>query len=64
MGLDRLFEIQEETCCAAGCQAIPMVPGSEETVREKVLEAHRVLMSVSAENRARFSELVAQLEKG
>ena len=40
-----------------------MVPGSEDTVRERVLEAHRVLMDVSDENRARFSELVATLER-
>lgn len=65
MGLDRLFEMHEKTCCATGCsQMIPMVPGSEDEVREKVLEAHRVLMDVSEENRARFSELVSSLERG
>ena len=65
MGLDRLFEIHERTCCATGCsQLIPMVPGSEDKVREQVLEAHRVLMGVSEENRARFAELVAHLEQG
>lgn len=65
MGLDRLFDIHEKTCCATGCsQVIPMVPGSEDEVREKVLEAHRVLMNVSDDNRARFAELVAHLEQG
>jgi anti-anti-sigma factor len=65
MGLDRLFEMHEKTCCATGCgQAIPMVPGSEDAVRQQVLEAHRVLMGVSPENRARFSELVSTLEHG
>ena len=65
MGLDRLFEMHEKTCCATGCsQMIPMVPGSEDAVRERVLEAHRVLMDVSQENRERFSELVATLERG
>ncbi|GAB5415323.1 MAG: STAS domain-containing protein [Congregibacter sp.] len=64
MGLDRLFELNEKTCCATGCnQAIPMVPGSEEEVRLHVLEAHRVLMDVSDENRQRFKELVATLER-
>jgi anti-anti-sigma regulatory factor len=64
MGLDRLFEMHEKTCCATGCsQMIPMVPGSEDSVREKVLDAHRVLMGVSPENRARFSELVSTLER-
>ena len=64
MGLDQLFEMHQRTCCATGCsQPIPMVPGSEDTVRERVLEAHRVLMDVSDENRARFSDLVASLER-
>ena len=64
MGLDRLFEMHERTCCATGsAQSIPMVPGSEDDVRQKVLDAHRTLMDVSPENRARFSELVATLER-
>jgi anti-anti-sigma factor len=64
MGLDRLFEMHEKTCCMSGCsQAIPMVPGSEDTVRERVLEAHKVLMGVCDANRERFSELVSTLEK-
>jgi anti-anti-sigma factor len=64
MGLDRLFEMHEKTCCAtASVQSIPMVPGTEDHVRKQVLEAHRVLMGVSSENRERFSELVATLER-
>lgn len=63
MGLHRLFEMHEKTCCATGCnQSIPMVPGTEEEVRQRVLEAHRVLMDMSDENRERFSELVSTLE--
>ncbi len=65
MGLDRLFEMYEKTCCATGCgQAIPMIPGSEDEVRERVLEAHRILMDVSDENRERFQDLVTSLERG
>ncbi|EED33308.1 anti-sigma-factor antagonist [gamma proteobacterium NOR5-3] len=64
MGLDRLFEMHEKTCCATGsAHSIPMIPGSEDDVREKVLAAHRALMDVSPDNRARFSELVATLER-
>lgn len=64
MGLDRLFEMHEKTCCATGCsQAIPMVPGSEDAVRERVLEAHRVLMGVSPDNLERFQDLVTTLER-
>ncbi len=63
MGLDRLFEMHEKTCCATGCNAaLPMVPGSEDEVRERVLDAHRVLMDVSDDNRERFQDLVASLE--
>lgn len=65
MGLDRIFEMHEKTCCATGCgQSIPMVPGSEDEVREQVLEAHRTLMGMSDDNRDRFSELVSTLERG
>jgi hypothetical protein len=65
MGLDQLFEMHEKTCCSSSCnESIPMVPGSEEEGRKKVLEAHRVLMSVSSDNRERFKELVASLERG
>lgn len=64
MGLDRLFEMHERTCCATDFnQSIPMIPGSEEDVRLRVLDAHRVLMDVSDENRSRFQELVASLER-
>jgi len=64
MGLDRLFDMHEKTCCATGCaQMVPMVPGSEDEVRERVLEAHRVLMDVSEDNRARFADLVSTLER-
>lgn len=64
MGLHKLFEMHEKTCCSSGCdQAIPMVPGSEDEVREQVLAAHRALMDVSEENRKRFSELVSSLER-
>ena len=64
MGLDRLFELHEKTCCATMCnQLVPMVPGSEEQVRKQVLEAHRVLMDVSSDNRERFQDLVATLER-
>ncbi len=68
MGLDRLFEMNAKTCCATGCgQFLPMVPtvdGSEDETRERVLEAHRVLMNMSPDNRERFRDLVATLERG
>jgi len=63
MGLDRLFEMHRRSCCATGSvESIPMLPGSEDEVREKVIEAHRALMDVSAENQAKFRDLVSSLE--
>ena len=42
---------------------IPIVEGSEQAVKQKVIEAHRVLMNISDENRARFKDLMAALER-
>ena len=65
MGFQRLFELHEEVCGSTECtKQIPSVEGSEETVKLKVLEAHRVLMELSEENNARFKDLMAVLEAG
>ncbi len=63
MGFQRLFELHEEACAnPEEIAEIPVVEGSEDSVREKVLEAHRVLMGLSDENRARFRDLMSVLE--
>ncbi len=62
MGFQRLFEIHEEACFDPEVREIPLVQGSEAAVRDKVVEAHRVLMDLSEENRARFKDLMAVLE--
>ncbi|PLW82773.1 anti-anti-sigma factor [Kineobactrum sediminis] len=65
MGFQRLFEIHEDVCNQlADIHSIPVVEGSEAAVREKVIEAHRVLMGISDENRARFKDLMVALEHG
>jgi len=64
MDFQRLFELHEEACSQPeDIQEIPAVAGSEEEVREKVIEAHRVLMDMSDENRARFKDLMTVLER-
>ena len=64
MGFDKLFAVHEEVCSEPGDIAeIPAVGGSEGVVREKVLEAHRVLMGLSEENRERFKDLMSVLER-
>jgi anti-anti-sigma factor len=63
MGFQRLFELREELCGDEDeATAIPVVEGSEAVVKEKVIEAHKVLMELSPENRARFKDLLAVLE--
>jgi len=65
MGFQRLFELREELCGEPDeAVAIPVVEGSESAVKEKVIEAHRVLMGLSPENRARFKDLLQALERG
>ena len=63
MGFQRLFELHEEVCSnPEDISEIPAVEGSEQAVKEKVMEAHRVLMGLSDENRARFKDLMSALE--
>jgi anti-anti-sigma regulatory factor len=65
MGFQRLFDLREETCDNLdGATVLPMVEGSEQKVKERVLEAHRVLMDLSDENRVRFKDLMVVLERG
>ena len=64
MGFQRLFDVHEDACANPECiDCIPLVEGSEAAVRDKVIEAHRVLMGLSEENRARFKDLMVVLER-
>ena len=64
MGFQRLFELREEVCGdPEEAVAIPVVQGSEAVVKDKVIEAHKVLMELSPENRARFKDLLTALER-
>ncbi len=64
MGFQRLFELREEVCGnPEEAVAIPVVEGSEAAVKEKVIEAHKVLMELSSDNRARFKDLLTVLER-
>jgi anti-anti-sigma factor len=65
MGFQRLFELREEVCGnPEEAVAIPVVQGSETAVKDKVIEAHKILMELSSENRARFKDLLTALERG
>jgi anti-anti-sigma factor len=64
MGFQQLFDLREEVCGAPDeAAAIPVVEGSESQVKDKVIEAHKVLMELSPENRARFKDLLTVLER-
>lgn len=64
MGFQRLFDLHEEVCNdPEDISEIPAVDGSEQAVKEKVIEAHRVLMNLSDENRTRFKDLMGVLER-
>ena len=65
MGFQRLFDLRDEVCDnPEETTAVPVLPGTEQTVKEKVIEAHRVLMGLNATNRARFKDLLSALERG
>jgi anti-anti-sigma factor len=63
MGFDRVFDIRQQAPQTdEQLGELPMVAASEQGVRERVLEAHRVLMGMNEQNRAEFQELVCALE--
>jgi anti-anti-sigma factor len=65
MAFHKLFVLHEESCSnPTDIAEIPSVVGSEDSVKQKVIEAHRILMDVSEENRDRFKDLITALERG
>ena len=65
MGFQRLFDLREETCSLAdSSDEVPMVAGTQQAVKEKIVDAHKVLMNLSEENRAKFQDLMTALERG
>ena len=64
MAFGRIFDIREEHAADDDAiREIPTVSEDPETVRIRVIEAHRVLMDISEENRERFQDLMTALEK-
>ncbi|MFT7403922.1 STAS domain-containing protein [Zhongshania sp.] len=63
MGFDRVFHIREEPLLNdEDLGELPVLPCSEDSVKKRVLEAHRTLMGLSDSNHAKFRELVSLLE--
>lgn len=63
MGFEQIFNIVAETTPTdAELQDLPEQLLSEELVKERVLEAHRILMTLNEHNRNAFTDLVSSLE--
>lgn len=63
MGFDRIFIIVSEPATRVEqLEEIPVLKASEQEVREQVLVAHKVLMSLNKRNRDEFTNLVRALE--
>jgi len=63
MSFDQVFNIIEERI--DGDQALdelPTIEATEQDTKEQVLEAHKILMGLSDDNKAKFQELVSMLE--
>jgi hypothetical protein len=58
-----VFEIISDVSgCAEKVHELPEVESNERTVHQKVLEAHRILMSMNETNEETFKDLVYTLE--
>lgn len=64
MAFARIFEIREQTCEQPdSVTEVPVLSEDVVAVKEKVIEAHRILMDLSDENRERFTDLMTILEQ-
>jgi anti-anti-sigma factor len=65
MAFGRIFELRNEQCRdPEDIAEVPAASGDAAAVREKVIEAHGILMDLSEDNRERFKDLMAVLKKG
>lgn len=63
MGFDQVFNVVSDVAPTdADLQDLPGQMLSEELVKDKVLEAHRILMDLNEHNREAFRDLVSTLE--
>ncbi len=63
MCFNTIFDIREQALeQLSDFGELPVAVSGEAEVKEKVLEAHRLLMGLSEENAERFRELVCSLE--
>ncbi|MND35144.1 hypothetical protein D3C80_257740 [compost metagenome] len=64
MGFDQVFNIVDRPIPCPECLTdLPSQDQSEDIVRSKVLEAHKILMGLNDSNREAFHDLVNALER-
>ncbi|WP_165669429.1 anti-sigma factor antagonist RssC [Metapseudomonas otitidis] len=64
MGFDQVFNIVDKPLPCPEClEDLPPQDQTEDVVRTKVLEAHRILMGLNDSNREAFHDLVSALER-
>lgn len=64
MGFAAVFDVRTDKIVDDdGLRSLGSVVCDERDLHDRVIEAHRVLMGLSEENRARFEELVTTLEQ-
>jgi hypothetical protein len=64
MAFDELFDIVEGNGWVAGTgETVPVEESDLETMRDTILEAHRTLVALTDDNKERFAEVVAALER-
>ena len=67
MGFSRFFTLmeaplQQASTLTSALEDLPAEPADEEGLRERILEAHRILMHMNEHNREQFQPLVEMLE--
>jgi anti-anti-sigma factor len=63
MGFSDVFDIQNQQIDAIpDLGELPLRTSSEELVKQKVIEAHRILAGLSADNKLKFKELLEALD--
>ena len=63
MGFGQFFTLVDQPIAEPkALTALPELPADEEGMRERILEAHRILMHMNAHNREQFQPLVEMLE--
>lgn len=67
VGFDQIFTIETQVHASGDMGVFSMLPASgvccEKEEKQRVIDAHKVLMSINEENRLTFKDLVSSLEK-